>query len=225
MQAHFNALRKSGCTVSQVNKAIKAAKAIFTYAFDSEYLATNIMQRYPKLQRVEGERAANRGVFSEVELRAIFESATPFELALTGILSISGPHPGEIYALDWSAVHLDLPKPYFRIERTWCSKGFRFYPPKTAAGRRTVPISAWLDTAVAASEGALPRSVLAALDVCQSGPSQWRSAVQRLAGYRTRPQHDRRHHLRAHSRFGGRRCQRKCCGAGRPQSIGDALAA
>jgi integrase len=49
-----------------------------------------------------------------------------------------------VYALDWSAVCLDVEKPYFRIERTWCSKGFRFYPPKTEAGRRTVPISAWL---------------------------------------------------------------------------------
>ena len=45
---------------------------------------------------------------------------------------------------DWSAVYLDVEKPYFRIERTWCSKGFRFYAPKTEAGRRTVPISAWL---------------------------------------------------------------------------------
>lgn len=144
MKAHFNALRKSGHSVSQVNKSIKAAKAIFTYAFDSEYVTSNIMQRYPKLQRVEGERTANRGVFTEEELRVIFESATPFELALTGTLSISGPRPGEIYALDWSAVCLDAERPFFRIERTWCSKGFRCYPPKTAAGRRTVPISAWL---------------------------------------------------------------------------------
>ena len=41
-------------------------------------------------------------------------------------------------------MYLDVEKPFFRIERTWCSKGFRFYPPKTAAGRRTVLISAWL---------------------------------------------------------------------------------
>jgi len=144
MKAHFNALRKSGYTVSQVNKSIKAAKAVFTYAFDSEYVSSNIMQRYPKMQRVEGERTANRGVFTEVELQAIFENATPFELALTGTLSVSGPRPGEIYALDWSEVYLDVEKPYIRIVRTWCSKAFRFYPPKTAAGRRTVPISAWL---------------------------------------------------------------------------------
>jgi integrase len=70
--------------------------------------------------------------------------ATAFELALFGTLSISGPRPGEIYALDWSAVYLDVERPYLRIERTWCSKGYRFYAPKTEAGRRTVPISPWL---------------------------------------------------------------------------------
>jgi integrase len=127
MKAHFNAVRNNGCTVSQVNKSIKAAKAIFTYAFDSEYVTSNVMHPYPKLKRVDGEGNANRGVFTERELRAIFATATAFELGLFATLSISGPRPGEIYALDWSAVFLDVGKPYFRVERTWCSKGFRFY--------------------------------------------------------------------------------------------------
>lgn len=52
MKAHSNALRNSGRAVSQVNKTIKAAKAIFTYPFDSEYVISNVLQRYPKLQRV-----------------------------------------------------------------------------------------------------------------------------------------------------------------------------
>ncbi len=102
------------------------------------------IHRFPKMQRVDGEHTANRGVFTEAGLQGIFERATVFELALFGTLSISGPRPGEIYALDWSAVHLDVEKPYCRIERTWCSKGSRFYAPKTDAGRRTVPVSPWL---------------------------------------------------------------------------------
>ena len=85
------------------------------------------------MRRVDGERTANRGVFTEAELQAILTSATPFELGLFATLSISGPRPGEIYALDWSVVYLEVEKPYFRIERTWCSKGFRFYAPKTEA--------------------------------------------------------------------------------------------
>jgi len=112
MKAHFNALRNSGSTVSQVNKSIKTAKAIFTYAFDSEYVISNIMQRYPNLQRVQGEPTANRAVFRETELQAIFATATLFESALFGTLDTSGARPGEIYALDWSEVYLDVEKPY-----------------------------------------------------------------------------------------------------------------
>ena len=113
MKAHFNALRNNRCTVSQVNKSIKVAKAIFGYAFGCEYVTSNIMQKYKKLERVEGERTANRGVFSETELLAIFEKATPFELALFGTLSISGPRPGEIYALEWPGYIWMLGSPIF----------------------------------------------------------------------------------------------------------------
>lgn len=183
-EAHFNALRKTGNSVSQVNKSIKVAKAVSTYAFDSEYVTSNIMQRYPRLQCVDGERKTNRGVFTEVELQAIFECATPFELALVATLSISGPRPGEIYALDWSAVYLNAEKPYFRIERTWCSKGFRFYPPKTAAGQRTVPISAWLADVLRAHRA---RSVGWGLVFpSEAGTRQWRGRLQRLPSHRTR---------------------------------------
>jgi hypothetical protein len=109
MKAHFNALRNGGCTVSLVNKSIKAAKTIFTYAFDLEYVTSNVMQRYPKLQRVEGETKANRGVFTEAELQAIFATASAFELALFGTLSMTGPRPGEIYALDCGVRALECP--------------------------------------------------------------------------------------------------------------------
>jgi len=50
-------------------------------------------------------------------LQAIFEKATPFELALTITLGLSGPRPGEIYALDWSSMYLDVEKRFFLIER------------------------------------------------------------------------------------------------------------
>jgi hypothetical protein len=59
-----------------------------------EYVTSNVMQRYAKLQRVEGETKANRGVFTEAELQAIFATATAFELALFGTLSMTGPRPG-----------------------------------------------------------------------------------------------------------------------------------
>ena len=52
VKAHFNALRNSGCTVSQVNKSIKVANAVFTYAFDLGYVTSNIMHRFLKLMCV-----------------------------------------------------------------------------------------------------------------------------------------------------------------------------
>jgi len=57
MKVHFNSLRNRVCTISQVNKVIKAAKAIFA-------------------------------------------TATPFELGLFGTLSISGPRPAK--SMRWS---------------------------------------------------------------------------------------------------------------------------
>ncbi len=51
MRAHFSALREKGYTVSQVNKTIKAAKAILNFAFAFEYVESNVMDHYPYLQR------------------------------------------------------------------------------------------------------------------------------------------------------------------------------
>ena len=66
MQAHFNALREKGYTVSQVNKTIKAAKTILTFAFDFEYVESNVLDHYPYLQREGWEPGADRGVSSEL---------------------------------------------------------------------------------------------------------------------------------------------------------------
>jgi integrase len=241
MKVHFNALRNGGCTISQINKSIKAAKAIFTYAFDLEYVTSNVMQRYPKLQRVEGETRANRGIFTEAELQAIFATATAFELALFCTLSMTGPRPGEVYTLDWAAVYLDAEKPYLRIERSWCSKGFRFYAPKTEAGRRTVPISTWLASVLrehrAHSGGVglvFPSTAGTALNRANVRKRVWmpllkraqvpyrdkyslrwtfvslprasgEAAFKRLPRYRPCAQHDRRHDLCPHGRFGAGR--------------------
>jgi hypothetical protein len=77
MKAHFNALRNGGCTVSQVNKSIKVAKTFFTYAFDCEYVSSNVMQRHPKMQRVAGERKANRGSLRKKSFGRFLRSPHP----------------------------------------------------------------------------------------------------------------------------------------------------
>jgi hypothetical protein len=44
----------------------QSGKAIFTYAFDWEYVTSKTMLRYPKPQRVHGEPRANREVFTSL---------------------------------------------------------------------------------------------------------------------------------------------------------------
>lgn len=56
--------------------------------------------------------------------------------------SCSGARPGEVYALDWSAI--DLEAGCARIVRSWDHRGGKFVEPKTKAGTRVVPLSGWL---------------------------------------------------------------------------------
>ena len=58
MKAHFNALRNNGGTVSQVNKSIKVAKAIFGYAFGCEYVASNIIEADGPIPGMPGLRSS-----------------------------------------------------------------------------------------------------------------------------------------------------------------------
>lgn len=50
--------------------------------------------------------------------------------------------PGEVYALDWSAVHLEGGA--IRVTRSWCDRSKAYVSPKTKAGVRVVPLSGWL---------------------------------------------------------------------------------
>jgi hypothetical protein len=67
---------------------LQAAKAIFTYAFDLEYVTSNVMQRYAKLQRVEGETKDDLG------MARVRPAQTPRPLGRGGTcLSECGRHP------------------------------------------------------------------------------------------------------------------------------------
>jgi integrase len=66
---------------------------------------------------------------------------------------ITAVRPGELIALKWEDCELDTEHPQIRIERAYVNlhdgpgavgEKWEFGPPKTEAGRRTVPIPAWL---------------------------------------------------------------------------------
>jgi integrase len=138
-------MRERGATVNTVNKALGVAKTILNFALDQELVERNVLTRFRPYQRDRNdtsERRVQRGAFSEAEVRQLLAVARPYERALIALLCFTGMRPGEVYALDWSAV--DLEEGCLRVERSWDHRGKKFVEPKTQAGNRIVPLSRWL---------------------------------------------------------------------------------
>ncbi len=147
----FTAMREAGATVNTVNKTLGAAKTILNFALDQELVERNVLARfrpYTRDRTDKTERRAQRGAFSEAEVRQLLAAAKPSERALVALLCFTGIRPGEAFALDWSAV--DLEAGSLRIERSWDHRGRRFAEPKTKAGFRCIPLSSWLVTELSA---------------------------------------------------------------------------
>lgn len=138
LRTHFNAMIKRESS-SKTNKAIRAFKALLNFAHDVQLLDRNPLSRFKQYPRKEGEPRANRGVFTEAEVRAILEAATPRERALIGVLFGTGVRPGEAYALDWQSVDLEAGR--IAVRRSSCYRSGKFVAPKTEAGNRLVPAS------------------------------------------------------------------------------------
>jgi integrase len=139
---YFHAMREKGATVHTVNRALRTLKALLFFALERELIERNPLQRFRPFETDKAEGRIKRGAFSEQEIQAILAAARPRERALIGLLCFTGLRPGEAYALDWSDV--DLEAGALRVMRSWDYRGCRFVEPKTAAGRRVVPLSGWL---------------------------------------------------------------------------------
>lgn len=142
----FTRLRERGVSVNSVNKVLTVAKTILNFAVDRELTERNVLARFRPYERDPNanERRAQRGAFSEPQIRQLLAAAVPLERALIGVLCFAGLRPGEVYALDWSRV--DLEGGSLQVERSWDHLGRKFVEPKTKAGRRTVGLSSWLVT-------------------------------------------------------------------------------
>ena len=133
-------LHDTGTSAQTCNRIIRTAKAILFFAFECELVDRNVAQRLRLYERVDGERKASRGAFTEAEVQALLAAARPHERVLIGLLCFTGLRPGEAYALDWAQVNLDAGS--LAVVRSWDGK--QFQKPKTAAGERVVPLSSWL---------------------------------------------------------------------------------
>lgn len=210
IKEHFYGMREAGKTVATTNRALRAMKALMFFALESELVDRNVMQRFRPFERVKGERRANRGAFTEAEVRAILEAAKPRERALIGMLCFTGMRPGEVYALDWQSVDLDGNR--LEVRRSWDHRGRLFVDPKTEAGNRAVPLSAWLVTQLAAHRACAPETAQEALVFpARSGgplnPSNVRRDVwlplKRRAGVRDLDLYSLRHTFVTFARAGG----------------------
>jgi integrase len=139
---HFDNMRKNGATVQTVNRTLRTAKALMFLCLERELIERNPLQRFRPFEGGKDERHVQRDAFSEQELQAIINAASPNERAMIGLLAFSGLRPGELYALDWSAV--DLAHGTLWVTRSWDHKGRVFNAPKTKAGERVIPLSRWL---------------------------------------------------------------------------------
>jgi integrase len=108
----------------------------------------NAMQRFRPFEGGKDERHVNRDAFSEAEIQALRDAASPSERSLIWLLCFTGLRPGEAYALDWTAVDLDGGN--LTVLRSWDDRGGKFVAPKTKAGIRIVPLSSWLVTELTA---------------------------------------------------------------------------
>jgi integrase len=135
-------MRAGGATVQTVNRTLRTMKAVLFFAMERELVERNVMQRFRPFEGGKDERHVSRDAYSETEVHAIIAAAKPHERAMIGLLTLAGLRPGEVYALDWSAV--DLEAGCLRVVRSWDHRGGQFVTPKTKAGDRIVPLSGWL---------------------------------------------------------------------------------
>lgn len=140
----FERMLAAGASTSKVNKVITMGRALWRFAIKRRLAEQHPLigfERYAKNAK-NPTRKVNRGAYSETELKAIFDAARPHELALVALLALTGARPGEVFAL--RRCDLDLTAGVATIARSWDWRGKVFTEPKTAAGKRAVPLGGWL---------------------------------------------------------------------------------
>jgi len=145
VDAWLNTLGKSGLSVRSIRHAHAVLRTALAHAAAIELLDRNVASiiKPPKLERKEVE------ILTADE---IADSLTKLEgHSLYPIVALAigtGARRGEIAALKWSDVNLDGAT--LRVERSLeqTAAGLRVKAPKTAAGRRTISLPAFVVTAL-----------------------------------------------------------------------------
>jgi integrase len=162
-------LRKQDYAPRSVNTIIRIIGAVFRSAILIGEISTNPVERVERsfmaAHELRGdEEAASTddtvspdSILSPDEIRLMLEQTSPgLYRALFTTAALTGARSGELFALRWTDVEMpDCRQGYIYIRRTvsWARlKGEemrpRYYPPKTRAGVRRIPITVELGLAL-----------------------------------------------------------------------------
>jgi len=165
-------LRKDGYAPRTINTIIRIAGAVFRAAIRRGEATNNPLDRVERafmasreLRSGEDEAGSNDdtispdAMLSPEEIRAMLNAATPgLYRTLFTTAALTGARSGELFALRWSDVEISkygAAHIYIRRTVSWARISGelirpRFYPPKTKAGVRKIPIPAELAAALRA---------------------------------------------------------------------------
>lgn len=138
-------MQAQGLAPSTVRNAIVPLRALYRYAADHDWTTRNPTRgvAMPGLSSSRRERFA-----SPQEVRALLAALDPRDRALWATAAFAGLRRGELMGLRWRDIDLDAGT--IRVEQAYSPPAKRMGPPKTKAGRRTVPIAAALAPLLAA---------------------------------------------------------------------------
>lgn len=186
-----------------INRVLTTGAAVFNLAIRRHFSVMNPFELAERLRvgaselkpGEEATRDADRElredeVLNPAEIRKLLDSARPgFDHTLILAVAFTGARIDELLALRWGDVELDARKIYIRRSLSWTAATENtparavFYPPKTKAGERSIPIPAELSTALKRWKLACPKGELDLVFPNQAGLPMYRSLVLRSALY------------------------------------------
>lgn len=183
-----------------INRVLSTGAAVFKLAIRRGYAVNNPFTLAERLrvgsnELVNGKEATRdevrEGGYLELsEIRRLLDTARPgLDHALIMSAAFTGARIDELLALRWGDIELDARKVYIRRSLSWTVAAENtparpvFYPPKTRAGNREIPIPAELASALRRWKLACPKSELDLVFPSKTGSPVFRSIVLRGALY------------------------------------------
>ena len=142
------AMQAEGLAPTTVRNVIVPLRALYRYAGDHDWTTRNptVGVAMPGVSGSRRDRFA-----TPQEVRSLLAALDPRDRALWATAAFAGLRRGELMGLRWSDVDLDVG--VLHVRQAYSPTAKRMGPPKTDAGRRTVPIAEPLAELLATHRG------------------------------------------------------------------------